>query len=305
MLASRMAAAAALAANPGSKGKKTSSSAPRSLLPFDVVRDYLETHALVRGMHISAKEVHAALLSLHAHILSRPLCKEADEVGEKSDGEESESDDPGDPWQSFDRAKNANAPTAGAGCWCCGGTREELDAHEGHWICTSCGAVRTLRSVNVKPEYVAPPVVRRSRVQRANWVPRHLLARSACVISDPADRRSRHWESLQHWNGVVGLVEDDLACADRRLREWGGEQPVEARIAAALLYVRLKPQFPSESDVRARLKRGRGLETIADPTPSAKFACAKCGSRHHTARDARMHCWVAEKWGAAGNPRKC
>jgi hypothetical protein len=181
-------------------------------------------------------------------------------------------------------------------CGARGGVR--LDAREGVRGCEACGAVLDLRPGNVEREYDAPAELdaacRRRLGEAPKGVPRWLLERSAAyTVADPHERRSAHWRDLEHWNAFARLPADDLARADRMLREWsdGGR---EARLAAVLLWPRL--QLPDEHAFRAAVRRGAPPAFATDVAPP-RFACADCGAPAHTAKEARVHCAIAARWG--------
>lgn len=283
------------AARAASSSTATTTTVP-TVLPMDVVKDYLESHVMVRNMHVSVRDVHLALVALH----DRSREPQQPEAPPPSPLDEEEEEDL---WADFAAAKAEEGVSPHGfpphGCPQCGVVQETLDAREGHRVCGRCGVVLTLRAINVEPEYMAPPVLPRSRfrVRGVKGVPEYMLAKGAPCIADPRQQRSPQWEELQHWNQFVHLGEDDVRSADAKLKAWRGDHAVEARIAAVLLYPRLQAQFPSTEDVRQKLRSRAPLEIVQDPTPKPTYACKECGEMCHTGRDARLHCWMSDTWG--------
>lgn len=294
----------------------------RALLPYDVLHDVLVEHELTVAMRVSASDAHAALVALHTRMREGPAATMV--VAEEAD-EESEDEAlcacphcahgsiqldacieclvcdhcdfvmtmPGD-----GRVKGTKKTTAA--CPDCDEGRAQLDAREGCLVCDRCGVVLT-GSINVEAEYVAPVVLPRARFQRRGvpGVPKWMLQQSAAyVIADPSQRRSKHWPMLEHWNHYGRLSLDELERADAAMRTWSdATHSLDARMAAVLLYPRLRAQFPTTEDVRLRLRGRAALEVVADPTPAPRFACGGCGALCHTGKEARVHCRVASTWG--------
>ena len=225
------------------------------VLPYDVVRDYLVDHPLVSHAILEPRAVHRALVALHGRL--------------------------GAPQQA------PQPPPVRPRCPHCGVGREVLDAHEGWYVCDDCGVVLS-GSVNVTPEFQAAPQLKAS-CARARCVP----GVPWTLLMPPKERSYR--EELAHWNTYAHVGTDDLAYLDRVLCAWtDGCHPRLVRVVAALLYDRIRPQFAAAAATRARLRKRKALETVDDPTPAPRFACATCARACHTARDARFHC---KAWG--------
>lgn len=284
MLAARLAAA-----------QEQPAVAEQPLLPLDVVRDFLEDHDLVLAMRIDVKDVHAAVVALHAR---------STEAAAEPPAAEPAATEPSDDLALALRdaeelmAQSRGGATDGS-CPNCEGGYARLDARNGCLVCDGCGAVLTLRSVNVEPEYVAPASAPRRGARGLTGVPQWMLQKSAAyVIADPEQRRSDHWDDLEHWNHYACLPHDELRRADHALRSWSDVSVSwNARIAAVLLYPHLRGKFPSTGDVRRRLRRQAALDVVVDPTPAPRFACEGCGDLRHTRRDAQMHCRMVARWG--------
>ena len=228
------------------------------LVPLDLLRDVLADHPLVAHLGLAVDEAYAALLALH------------DETREEEKTE-----------------KKEEAPPPQACPHCDGVGGERLDAREGHRVCTLCGAVLTLRAVNVVREYDAPPgdEVFRDKPTRIHGVSQWVVDAAA------APRETSHWSDLEHWNQFTYLSHDTLATADRTLQRWTrGSHRREARLAAVLLLPVLRDHLPDPEGLRARLRRGEAMPVVPDPVPVARFACETCGAQRHTAKDARFHC---------------
>ena len=315
-----------------------------ALLPFATLRDFLSEDALVLATRVDIRAVHTALSLLctndrdsragskipsseKAHsdesktrhhpcphcpngalercVPGLRVCTGCERVVECPD-EESDDDDEGP-----DNGSKIPEGHHQHRCGNCHGTREFLDAHGGCRVCADCGAVLTLRAINVEPEFRKAPEVTAPRRQWGDGkgsTP-HVTAYSSKVVNDPMHARSDFWNDLEHWNAYAHLTVEELERADRTLRDWrqadGHERLV--RLVAVLLYPNVRPQIRDESTLRDAVRTApfrrlgghvpQALETIVDPTPLPTFPCPSCDEKLHSTKDARMHC-RGTGWGA-------
>ena len=231
----------------------------RPLVPCDLLREVLVDNELLVHTGCPVSEVHAALLALHRRKT------------------EAEANRPASP-------PRAAAPR----CPHCHVGREVLDAREGHRVCDSCGAVLTLRAINVEPEFVKPAEEPNRPGDKIQGVSKWLVQELA---APERPRHSSYWEDLEHWNQFVHAGEEGLRDMDRTLREWtdGGHTRM-ARMVATMLYPLMRHRFPDAALIRERLRRGEALPAIEHLEPARTFACPTCGDMRHTAKDARFHC---------------
>lgn len=239
---------------------------PTPLLPYDTVREFLETHPLVHATGVNARDVHSCLTELHVWL--RTTAPVRPSAGTKEPA-----------WT----------------CAHCDGGRGVLDEREGHYACDACGAV--LRTgVNVVREWTdaAQDEWSTSRHPAVRGVDRRIVEASlSYVVSDEGQRPSKYWDDLEHWNSFAHVGEDELLRWDHVLRDFvSSRHCVLVRIVACLLYARVR--FPE--DVRARLRLGKRLERNDVPVPEARFPCGTCGVKVQRLRDARFHCkWMVKR----------
>lgn len=245
---------ASLAQRLGAATRSVQGAPAASVLPYECVRDYLEAHPLVAHRPVDARAVHAALVALDARAQA-PV--------------------------------QGPAPRRAADCVECGAGYVVLDAAGGQHVCSACGLVQTRRTGNVAPEYVAPaPFVprKRARDDGADALPGYLFLRAR-------DPEYVALDELTELNAWVHLPDDDVRACARTFTAWEGSGHTRlAKMVACLLHPLLRAQFPSESDVRARVRQRASLPCVADPTPSPTFPCARCGALHYSKKEARFHC---------------
>jgi len=268
------------------------------VLPIALARTYLLDHPLPHALGVGVADVHRALLALHCHV--------------RASGEGGGGAGPVD-------GASASADRVRHVCAACGGA-PSLDEREGCYVCDGCGAVLS-RSVNVVPEYMAPPELPPEQLRQRGvpGVPQSVLDRDeACRIAsmDAAEVASRAaarlWRAdLDRWNHLVHLGTDDLRYTERLLGEWSATGHArEARLAAALLYPLVRDQIPEAHEVRRWVQQAATLPAkerpaharaampgFVDRTPAPRFACRACGVMRHSRRDARFHC---RTWGGGG-----
>ena len=244
------------------------------LLPFDVTRDYLESHALVRAMCLDAKDVFTALLNIE-HV-------------ERSH----ESTRTTAPTTAFVNA--VTAPPPRRCCIECASYDVTTNAREGHDVCESCGLVQTRMTINIVPEYTGPTTdeerARRDPFRIGHNIPRWLVVKNAAPLKKKAESVS-YLNELEHWNIYVNLSYQDLRACNALLCAWGsGGFPRTIRIAAALL--RSQVHIPREGELRTLIRDGARMNVVKDPVPAPAFKCSKCGMQTHTFKDARFHCFA-------------
>ena len=237
------------------------------LLPFALVKEFLETHPLIYAMGVAPSAVHETLLKLYER---KPV--------------------------NDDTTRTEPALwTARKVCNECGGYTV-LHPEDGMLVCSSCGLVHAC-GLTLKQSYAEEPERRTVGAVKVPQWQSHMY-----TTEDPAlPQVSAHWKDLQHWAGYCReLPESWLEEADRILRRWTGVEELKVRIAAVLVYLLIKDRIPEESELRARMHtavqwKGRALvKTEAEPIqcapPEGRFPCETCGRKWHVARDARVCC---------------
>ena len=168
----------------------------------------------------------------------------------------------------------------------------EVDHREGNRVCILCGLVQDRSSTGVAPPFVETPVTVAPRASGAGDAPPRV---SQCLFSrcdSPSGRRrSAHWDDLQHYNHFTRLMDDDLVRMDRLLATWtDGGISGSVRVAAALLYLALRRQFPDEQAVRRNVRLHEAVTPVHSVTPEHEFECVTCGRGAHTMKGARFCC---------------
>ena len=256
----------------------------RTLIPLGLVEGYLSSHILVHSLSVSVSDVHSALVEIHRRVL-----KEEDSAHQTDH-----------PPKSDQTPKSENPPKSDhrSRCFECNGYLE-LDAHEGHEVCINCGLVQTRGSINIEPEFMAPPDVnprggRRSSILRG--VPKNMFY--ASLSSGGEKNHSQYREELEHFNAYIHLSLDELNYMDRLLGKWTtGGLPRQARVIGALLYIPLKEQFKYTAKVvRGALSSNTSLTAIEAARPTPQFPCPSCHTMCFTGQSARFHCRL-KNWG--------
>lgn len=238
-----------------------------AIVPLDLITDVLGIHPVV-GHLSNVEKVHTALLALHSYYETRS--------GAGNDVVHSSED-------TKDKRRV---------CEVCKKGHEILDPHEGCLLCDQCGAVFTLRPINITPEYMSPVEEEdiRRRGKTVPGVPSWMLRHD---IDGSTKRGVSLMDDLEHWNHFTNHSVDTLEFMKGTLLAWSdGGHTHGARLAAVLLYPLVRKQMVDANDVRKRIRRGDALHVMDDFVPEEKFPCGTCGVRFHTAKDARFHCRV-------------
>lgn len=253
-----------------------------SCVPYDCIRDYLETHQLVSFFGISSRDLHAALLHVERYT--------------KRDLEEQDTPTPSPVKRPFD-------------CTECKSGYIALDAREGIHVCCNCGVVPHHGTVNVEREWF-------NEVNDCDLAPQHLRTRYIPGVpkwmvdkhvSDPRSAYERAVkEDMENMNGYMNLTPDSVALAHRTFLRWTENgYSRDVKMAACMFHVTLQFQFMSNTSLRNVVndKKMTGKQTIdalckrdetvripqvVDPTPKPAFPC-RCGVLHYTMKTARYH----------------
>lgn len=302
------------------------------LIPLSTVAHHIATHPLVVAIGISTEEVHAAIVRLHAFCVgAQKEEKKPSQAKEEATDSRHTTDleytvDTSDledttsnvqqmlqqmlqqtPQQTLQQTlqqmmphgTHRFEPVSKQHCVECGVGVTTLDARNGNYVCSHCGLC-SRQQVNVEPEYQAPPEVscRGKRRRGPVGVPTWMVEKNRSV--DQCDRRhSSYWDEIESFNQAfchMGI--DDLEEVDHLLRAWkatGGDTR-EARMVAALLYVRMRDLLPTEHDIRKQLRCHHPLERVDCGPPPPEFACETCDRKHHTKKGARF-CRVVNRCG--------
>lgn len=236
------------------------------VLPYDALRPTLLDHPLCHVMSVDIERVHAAVVSAMRWTQRRRRAAGGDDV--------------------------ASTTTARARSKCteCGVGHELVDSKEGSCVCSHCGIV-TLSNMNIEPEFVKPIVADRAAPRGIPGVSDQVRVRTTDGESRSEKRANRLWWEMENWNAYAHLGEDDLRSAHRTLMDWNPtEFSEEVSMCCALLLPLLESHVPDETSVRDALKSGKPLPVVRELVPEARFPCAKCGVKVHSAKDARLHC---------------
>lgn len=304
LLARARAAADGRAQAVAARGRRGGAAAPPCLaedaiVPYDCVRDALETHPLPYALGASPRAVYAGLAALHRQ---RGVAPEPAPDAAPEPAPESAPDLP--PLAAHAEALLADVEHAGPAHWLYKGGRRAagacafcaghllLDRAEGQAVCDSCGAVGAA-GLNFVPD---PKHDDDTPVQQANAASAPpALPPWAAVKYGLVDANPRPFlRDLEHWNQFTHHPRGLLEALDRALVAWpeGDGTPKDARMAAALLYPVLGDDLPRVADAR----RGGELGVVTvEPEPT--HACAGCGAKCHTGKQARLHCGPLARWG--------
>lgn len=250
------------------------SPASRVLFPLDTVRDYLDDHPLVVHLDLESNVVHRAILDFDRMVSSHAAAVEGART--------SSSGACAPPGVSFPRRSPPK-------CHECARGPIEADWHNGCLTCNHCGLVVWDR-LNFEPSYEDLPP--RKAPGKVEGVSSRMMRRPE-EDGDPEMRRQ-----LRHWNEFTNLPEDEITMAWSHLRGWSTSAYSQSyKVAAVLLHHRLKTHFPSEEEVRQLVSRRRSLPEVVRTIPEPEFACAKCGRKCYSVKDARYHCghWPSAK----------
>lgn len=241
----------------------------RCVLPYDLVRDVLETHKLLWGMRVAPRDVHTALRDVHSFESKSPLVQEREEAEESNR------------FRGVERCPYCNVGVV------------EVDARGGCRVCSDCGAVLTLRSMTLHHDYSQTAL----SGQEHKEMTQALAATTKRFVSFGSEEpQSQHLDALEHWNHYTRHSCDEIATIDARLRAWEANKvfsptvSLTCRQAAALLYPLLRDRLTNETMLRECVSRGATLPVITSIVPEARFACTTCGVRRHDAKSARFHC---------------
>lgn len=238
---------------PRAASRKRDRSALVVHLPLDVVHDYLASHPLVVHQLCTPQVVHRALLDL----LQRERAPATEETGETR----------GAPPKEVRRTVccpiHCDAPV-------------QSDPREGNDVCSVCGLVLA-RHLRVQPTFEEETFHGRTRVP---GVSQQVVQMATGVKLEPS-----YMEDLHHWNQFTHHTQDRLLEMDLLLREWtDGAHSRAARLAAVLLLSHVRPY------ANRPLTQCEAVEVLVDPRPKPTFACATCGEKQHSAKEARFHC---------------
>ena len=235
-----------------------------TVLPFDIVCDFLNDHPVVRNMGVSSREVHSALLEINRRVEEAPTPPVETPIVRPFD------------------------------CLQCKAGRYVVVHHDGENVCDNCGIVAGRQLMVCQYERPSDNV-HQPKTSSIRGVPGWLVLKMATPYES---MYSGYWDRLQHYNIFTKLSHEQLQCADRRLRTWTDTGLTrDARLAASLLYPLIKDHFPATISIREHIRRHESIPVLNDPTPIPMFACGTCGVTEHTAKGARFHCFV-------NNPRK-
>ena len=230
----------------------------RHLLPLASVQEVLQEHPLMSAFRLSINDVHSAILALHEIIPPTPEAA-------------------------------CHTRTRTPDCIECGLGYLTLDAKEGNRVCNHCGAVDNLRTLNVVPEFRAPPPSPTKKAGKGiRGVPEWMIKQ---LSTNQSPSFSRFWDDLQDFNHLVSLPWDDLWRLDEVMKTLTrGGFSYEVRLVAGLLYHRVKPHFSDEAAIRRCVAKSIPIPVVAQLHPAPEFPCPTCGEKFHTAKTARWHC---------------
>lgn len=255
-----------------------------SACPVASTREFLESHPLLYGLQVDPCLVHKQLLRL------RDASAEAASNVVVSASNRTEEEEV---------------------CLHCRVGRPELDERNACHVCSSCGIVFSLRSVNVHgPDLHFDPEPHLTLHRNFGTVPRGISRRNwersgmGSAAAVPLDELGRavprmpehsgiSLRELEHWNQYTHHSQDALLQMLQQSERAPAPPSVhrDVKLAAALLFPLLQPQLESlDSKVRSAASRCQPLPQLQDPTPAPDFACPRCLKRVHSAKHARFHC---------------
>lgn len=275
-----------------------------AIVPYDCVRDALETHPLPYALGVSPRAVYAGLATLHRQRGATPEATSAATPAATSAATpeatperllvdhawallaEVEQDYGAAHWLYKDGPRTAGA------CTFCREGHMLIDRAEGQAVCASCGAVGAA-GLNFLPDPKHDgdkPVQPANAASLATALPLWAAVKYGLVDANPHP----FLRDLEHWNQFTHHPCGLLEALDRALAVWpeGDGTSKDARMAAVLLYPVLGDDLPRVADAR----RGGelGVVTVA---PEPTHACEGCGAKCHTGKQARLHCGPLARWG--------
>lgn len=273
--------------------------APRSaedaVVPYDCLRDVLESHPLPYAMGVSARDVYAGIVVLYQKEHAANAAVEGAQMAKETAAppEPQRLKMPEDALEDFTGVYAYKTHGTGHECSFCG-EHVVLDEAHGESTCSSCGIVaRSNLNFRPNPKHEDEQVsARKQQPQAQPQLPPWVAVKYGLVDANPTP----FLKDLDHWNQFTHHGRDTLMDLDRTLTRWPDDSstPKPARMAAAMLYPLLGANLPRIADVR---KRVGSLGAVTSVVPEAGFPCGTCGHACHTGKQARLHCGVLSKWG--------
>lgn len=230
------------------------------IIPYDCIRDYLQSHSLVNAFNIGTRDLHSAIIYVERHLQPLP--------------------------EHHNTPSSAPVPT----CSECHIGYMEIDAHNGSLVCSNCGLVPTRGSINIEREWVSEaPQPRGKRPRGIPGVPKWM---SDQLMHDSRDAYNKEtMDYLEHLNAYVGFTPDMLDRVHKTFLSWTDNGYCRnVKMAACMMHSVLKDQFLNEHVVREKVRKRSHIPAVHDPCPQPTFACPICGSLHYSKKEARFHC---------------
>ena len=204
--------------------------------PYAAVKDFIESHVLVKGLHLKAEEVYNIIILMIDH---EEKTKEIVNV-------------------------QGNDPTSIQKCSICAGIFE-IDSKEGFVVCGQCGLVRPGKMF--APHHIfdvktADIVYTRKKKDGVYSGPGFMNRLKSYTKNVETDAR----QQLEHLNVYTNLTETDLICALNRVL-FVAQHNITIRCVASLLI----PQIN-----HLRFERGEVFDTYKPPLVVKRYKCNKC-----------------------------
>jgi hypothetical protein len=240
------------------KSPETDTTEKTPLLPYGLLKGWLESHSLVRTYSADTRQVYDALIQYLEFTIKSCQVQEEPKFVQKV-------------------------------CWECGIGTPLLDTRLGEESCSNCGIVLSW-GMNVEPEFIKPAEVDYRRIGNKikgvtkKFIEMHNKINSPKFVS--------FMDKLEDMNIWANIPMDDLNIMNENVKKIDWKQSIshDCRLIGSLLAPRVSKM--DEEQFRKNLI-SHVSEVVVDPTPIPTFKCKNCGFACFTQKHARYHCKIS------------
>jgi hypothetical protein len=235
-----------------------------TLLPFGLIREWLEKHTLVEALSYSSIkpiDVYNGIIQVMNYNSHTSKYKKDTET------------------------ETSNSASK---CKWCNIGHILLDAKEGVELCDHCGRI-VKQNMNIVPEFQTPGKVDSARIGKTIKG----VSKTVIDMQNVHNTEVSHMDELNHWNDFINVSADNLTRANILMNKvpWVHGTNYTVRIAAVLLHSCLpslnENDFRQQVEMKTKVPK---LQIVPSIPNTDNFKCKKCGTFCYTAREARFHC---------------